>query len=105
MKIEDLRKRLYAIESHIGARLLPTTDGSGRRVWLKHSGISALRELIHVGRQAEKAGHELTRADLSPELLAKLDLWSRAELSPQSGALAVMVRSEAKKILELPEGI
>lgn len=102
MRIDDLRKRLSAIESQTAAGLTPTTDASGRRCWLAHSGISALRELMHAERAA---GHALTREDLSPELMGELDLWSRAELGPQSGALAVMVQSEAKRILGLSEGI
>ena len=99
MRIDGLKNRLSAIESKTTAGLTPTTDASGRRCWLKHSGISALREIIHAERQAKEAGHELTRADLPPELLEELDLWSRAELPPHAGALAVMVRSEARRIL------
>jgi len=102
MRIDDLRKRLSAVESQTGARHLPTTDASGRRWWLEHSGISALREIMHAERQAEQHGHALTREDLPPELLEELDLWSRAELSPQSGALAAMVREQAKQILGIP---
>ena len=99
MRIDDLRKRLSAIESQTAAGLTPTTDSAGRRCWLKHSGISALRELMHAERAAEQHGHALTREDLPPELLEELDLWSRAELPPHAGALAVMVRSEARRIL------
>ncbi len=105
MRIDDLRKRLSAIESQTAAGLTPTTDSAGRRVWLAHSGISALRELMHAERAAEQHGHELTRADLPPELLDELDLWSRAELGPQSGALAVMVQTEAKRVLGLPDEV
>lgn len=102
MRIDDLRKRLSAIESQTAAGLTPTTDSAGRRCWLKHSGISALRELMHAERAAEQHGHTLTRGGLPPELLEELDLWSRAELGPDAGALAVMVQSEAKRILGLP---
>lgn len=101
MRIDNLKNRLSAIESKTTAGLTPTTDASGRRCCLKHSGISALREIMHAERQAEEAGHELTRADLPPELLNELDLWSRAELGPQPGALAIMVREQAKEFLGL----
>ncbi len=55
---------------------------------------------MHFDRLAEEAGHELTRADLPPELLKELDLWSRAEITARDGALTVMVQTEAKRILE-----
>lgn len=97
--INAMRKQLTDLEKTAYVGLIPTTDRDGKRAWLKHSGISALREFLHAEHLADKAGHDLTKADLSPELAEELDLWSRAEIPKDSGALAVMVRDEARRIL------
>ena len=102
MKFSNLTARITDLEAIATAGKIPTTDKDGRRCWLEHSGIGALGDLMHFERLAEEAGHELTRADLPPELLDELDLWSRAEPGPHSGALAVMVREQARKFLGLP---
>lgn len=99
MKFSNLTTRITDLEATATAGKIPTTDRDGQRCWLEHSGISALYELMHFGRLAEKAGHELTRADLPPELLDELGLWSRAEITDGDGALPVMVQAEAKRIL------
>lgn len=97
--IKAIRKQLTDLEKTAYAGLIPTTDRDGKRAWLKHSGISTLRKILHAELQADKAGRELNMEDLSPELAEEIDLWSRAELPEDCGALAVMVRDEARRIL------
>lgn len=98
MKFSNLTARITDLEAIATAGKIPTTDKDGRRCWLEHSGIGALGDLMHFERLAEEAGHELTRADLPPELMDELDLWSRAEITDRDGVLAVMVQTEAKRI-------
>lgn len=100
MKFDTLSNRLEELERGLHAGLIATTDKDGKRAWLKHSGISAYREILHAEHLADKAGHEFTKADLTPELLEELDLWTRAELTEGCGALAEMIKTEATRILE-----
>lgn len=98
MRIDDLRKRLYAIESHIGASQLPTTDGSGQRRWLSISEkdlLSIICDLmdIEVAQQLHGA------ADIAPDVLNNLRLWSRVELPTLEDPVLADIRGRARLVV------
>ena len=97
MRIDDLRKRLSAIESQIGARQLPTTDGSGQRCWLSMGEkelLSVYVDLKDIGA-GEVSGQPLQIPD---EVRSKLLLWSRVELPGSADPLLIEIRDEARRI-------
>lgn len=98
MKFDDLRKRLYAIESHIGARLLPTTDSSGQRRWLSIAEKDILAvyvDLLDIEAARQLGGN----ADIAPDVLDKLRLWSRAELPAVGDPLLADIRGQAGAVV------
>lgn len=98
MKIEDLRKRLYAIESHIGARLLPTTDGSGQRCWISIAEKDILA--VYVDLLDIEAARQLgSNADIAPDMLNNLRLWSRVELPIMENPVLNDIKDRARAVV------
>lgn len=100
MRFSGIEKKLSELEHGLHGADTPTTDKNGQRAWLRNSGICTYRELLRAERAADEAGRdEVTIEDLSPELAEQIDLWSRAELGADCGALAEMLRAEARRIM------
>jgi hypothetical protein len=98
MRIDNLKNRLSAVESQIGARQLPTTDGSGQRCWLSIAEKDILA--VYVDLLDIEAARQLgSNADIAPDVLDKLRLWSRVELPAVGDPLLADIRDRARAVV------
>jgi hypothetical protein len=102
MKLESLKSRLKDLEEQIGAQQIPTTDDDGQRCWISIDGRAVLD--IYVAMLDIQADETLGKPlIISGGLMAKLLLWSRAELPDNAPALEVYIREEAARLVALAE--
>ena len=98
MRIDDLRKRLSAVESQIGARHLPTTDSSGQRCWIsiaEKDPLDIICSLMDI-ETARQLGYD---ADIAPDVLDQLQLWSRVELPIMENPVLNDIKDRARAVV------
>ena len=97
MRIEDLRKRFSLIKSQIGAKQLPTTNDSGQRRWLSIAEKDILAvyvDLLDIETARQLGGN----ADIAPDVLNNLRLWSRVEFPTVGDPLLNDIRDRAAAV-------
>ena len=98
MRIENLKNRLSAIEKSIGAKQLSTTDGGGQRCWLSIAEKDILA--VYVDLLDIEAARQLgDNADIAPDVLNNLRLWSRVELPTVGDPLLADIRDRARAVV------
>ena len=98
MRIEDLRKRFSLIKSQIGAKQLPTTNDSGQRRWLSIAEKDILAvyvDLLDIETARQLGGN----ADIAPDVLDKLRLWSQVDLLAVGDPLLADIRDRARAVV------
>ena len=98
MRIDNLKNRLSAIESQIGAGQLPTTDSSGKRCWLSIAEKDILAVYVDL-MDIEVAQQLRGAADIAPDVLDNLRLWSRVELPTMGDPLLADIRDRARVVV------
>lgn len=96
MRLDSLNRRVGVLEAEAHRGWTPTTTSNGKRAWIKESGIRLWYELNKFSRDT---GEPLKAETLPADFLAKVDLWSRAELDDNCGQLAIATKRWAREIL------
>ena len=98
MRIENLKNRLSAIEKSIGAKQLSTTDGGGQRCWLSIAEKDILAVVVDL-LDIEAARQLGSNADIAPDMLNNLRLWSRVELPIMENPVLNDIKDRARAVV------
>ena len=96
-RFASLRSRLEDLEERAHRGMTPTTDETGRRAWVKDSGLHTLYDLLRVQDRLGKG--ELRPEDLPERLRERVSLWSRAEVGPGDGQLRLLVKGTCLELM------
>jgi hypothetical protein len=95
--LEEIRRRAEELEANVHSADLKTTDPAGNPAWLQgREAIMIMREMLRISR--DKGHDNLRMIDIPEDLQHRILLWSKVQLSDNSGELSIIIKKQCEGI-------